>query len=69
MRKMILAEIEAMKGYFSETGRIPAEPNELEIKKSIVAHFEDELNAMVEDGNISAVGYTINKSRILKINQ
>ena len=67
MRKLIIERLKALQNEKQELKRIPADPNEMELRKDIYDILDKELDALIEEGSITVTGVTINKYRILNV--
>lgn len=65
MKNIIIERIKALQNEKQKLKKVPANPNELELSKDIADLFKKELDALIEEGNITVTGVTINKHRIL----
>lgn len=67
MRKLIIERLKALQNEKQELKKIPANPNEMELRKDISDILDKELDALIEEGSITVTGVTINKYRILSM--
>lgn len=67
MRKLIIERLKALQREKQELKKIPANPNEMELRKDISDILDKELDALIEEGSITVTGVTINKYRILSM--
>lgn len=67
MRKLIIERLKALQNEKQELKRIPADPNEMELRKDIYDILDKELDVLIEEGSVTVTGVTINKYRILSI--
>ncbi|MDR1504453.1 MAG: hypothetical protein LBT43_18555 [Prevotella sp.] len=68
MRNLIIERITALQAEKKALKSIPSDPNELELSKDISGLLKKELDSLIEEGNITVAGHTINKHRILIVN-
>lgn len=67
MRKLIIERLKALQSEKQELKKIPANPNEMELRKDISDILDKELDVLIEEGSITVTGVTINKYRILSV--
>jgi hypothetical protein len=68
MKNLIIERIKALYAEKQELKKIPFNPNEMELSKDISDLLKKELDSLIEEGSIAVAGITINRHRILSIN-
>ena len=68
MKNLIIERIKAIHAEKQELKKVPSDPNEMELSKDISDLLKKELDSLIEEGSIAVAGITINRHRILSIN-
>lgn len=69
MKEIIIKTIQTIEGRKKDEKRSPCNPTEHEVRKEIFDQVNKELDSLIGEGSITVNGYTINKHRILSINE
>ena len=68
MKKLIIERIKTIHAEKQELKKVPSDPNEMELSKDISDLLKKELDSLIKEGSIAVAGITINRHRILSIN-